>query len=160
MKKLYGLMAVSFLCLAGCQAPKPVPVNPALFITAGNMFLKGIMQGKIQETYEQWVSPGAKFSPRFSLQQFTADWQAIVEKYGALKKARLTAYQIVPGRQVVQLYYQVMQAKAGGVEYHLVAEADPRGRCTVFFIDIGNAQIYPTGGEPGKKVPQSLEVEP
>jgi len=162
VKKTLCWAVMGFCWLAACSAPKAVPVNPAPFITAGNMFLKGVMQGQIQPTYEQWVSPGAKFSPRFSLAQFTADWQAITGKYGSFKKARLTAYQIVPGRQVVQLYYQVTQGQAEPIEYHLVTEADPRGRCTVFFIDIGNAQTYPAGGTPGEKValPQPMDVTP
>ncbi|NTV51581.1 MAG: hypothetical protein HGA76_01005 [Candidatus Firestonebacteria bacterium] len=162
MKKMIWLAAMGAFYLIACSAPKPAPLNPALYITAGNLFLKGIMQGRIQATYEQWVSPGAKFNPGFSLPQFTADWQAIAEKYGALQKAELTAYQIVPGRKVVQLYYRVTHARAGMVEYHLVTETDARGRCTVFLIDVGNAQSYPAGGLAGEKVTlsKSLEVTP
>lgn len=162
MKKSIGLILLVGLGLAACQAPKPVSLNPAPYMTAGNMFLKGIMQGQIQGTYAQWVSPGAKNSPRFSLAQFTADWQAIIEKYGPIQSARLNYYQIVPGRKIVQLYYSALQGKGGPVEYHLVTESDARGRCTVFLIDIGNAQVFPQGGNPGKKValPQPLEVTP
>jgi hypothetical protein len=162
VKKIAGFLVLGVFWLAGCPAPKPAPVNPALYITAGNMFLKGVMQGRLNETYAQWVSPGVKLSRSFSLEQFTADWQAIEGKYGVLRKARLTAYQIVPGRKVVQLYYQVTQGKAASVEYHLVAEAGPGGRCTIFFIDIGNAQPYPAAGNPGEKValPQPLDVAP
>jgi hypothetical protein len=162
MKKTMWFLALGVVWLAGCPAPKPAAVDPAPFITAGDMFLKGIMQGRIEETYAQWVSPGIKINPRFSQQQFMADWQAIIHKYGALKKARLTYYQIVPGRQV-QLYYQVTQGQAMPIEYHLVTETDPKGRCTVFFIDIGNGQVFPAGGgKPGDKIPlpQSLEVAP
>jgi hypothetical protein len=163
MKKRLALILMASLMVAGCGPSKPVAVDPSDFITAGNLFLKGIMQGQIQPTYEKLVSPGVKYSPQFSLPQFTADWQAIVEKYGALKKAELTEYQVVPGRKVVQLYYQVTHEKAGTVAYHLVAEMDPQGRrCTVFFIDIGNAKPYPPVGLPGeKKAPaQKIEVMP
>jgi len=162
MNQVQRWVVIIALICAGCGAPKTATVDPAGYIGAGNALLQGIMQGQFQAVYEQWISPGAKFNPKFSLPQFTADWQAIFEKYGPITRAELMAYQPVPGRRVTQLYYQVSHEKAGTMEYHLVAESDKAGHATVFLLDIGNAQVYPPVGEPGeKKAPgQKIEVLP
>lgn len=166
MKSGAAFLVMLALVFSGCSAPaKPPKVDPAPFITTGNAFLKTLMQGKYQEAYVKYISPSAKFMPQFSQQQFTADWQAIVEKYGILKKAVLKQYQVFPNHAVVQLYYAVTQEKGGknfDITYHLVAESDPQGRCTVFLIDVGNVQAYPAGGQGGeKKTPeQAVEILP
>ncbi len=163
MQRFWAGILVLGLVMAGCGAPKKtLPVDPAKFVAVGDAFLQTLMRGQYQSAYDQYISPGAKYNPKFSLQQFSADWQAIMEKYGAIKKAVITSTQVVPGKRVVQLYYQVTHEKAGEIEYHLVGEMDPTGRCTFFLIDLGNVEKYPRQGEGGEKVvpTQAKPVEP
>jgi hypothetical protein len=145
-------MVLAGLLTVGCGAPKKqITADPAVFVTVGNSFLQTLMHGQYQSAYDRFISPGAKYNPGFSLQQFIADWQAITEKYGPIKKAVIAQTQAVPGRKIVQLYYQVTHEKAGETEYHLVGEMDPAGRCTFFLIDLGNVEKYPRQGEGGEK---------
>lgn len=136
------LSAVCFgILLAACAQPKPaVVMNEDQAIAAANDFLRAVMRRDYAAAYAR-ISPGVKYAPQMRFEQFAADWDAIQEKYGALQKAVFTAYQPVPGRRVMQLYYEVSHRRP--IAYHLLVEADAAGRYTIFLVDIGNAQTYP-----------------
>lgn len=150
MTKLLPLVMLCFLASA-CGTSRPVvklDENAAIDMT--NAFIKALMQGDYQNAYDQYMSPGIKFNPNSTLEQFSADWVAIVDKYGVLRKAVFDAYQSVPGKRVLQLYYQVTQEKvAAPIVYHFVLEQDKKGKFTIFIVDIGNEKTYP----PNAKVP-------
>ncbi|MBN1595565.1 hypothetical protein JW933_06530 [candidate division FCPU426 bacterium] len=163
MKK-YCAVCVVCLLIGGCRPQADIAIDENTAIGMADAFLKAVMQGEYQKAYDEYMSPGLKFNPNSTPEQFTADWEAIVEKYGAVKKAVFDAYQIVPGKRVLQLYYLVTHAQvAAPVVYHLVLEQNQAGKFTIFIIDIGNEQKYPPGfaGEmEKKKKDQHLEVLP
>jgi hypothetical protein len=143
-------LALLGLCLflAACAQPKQALVmdeNQAIAVANG--FLKAVIHGDYQTAYT-FISPGLKFNPQMRFEQFAADWDAIKSKYGPIRKAVLDTYQPVPGRRVLQLYYQVYQPAPTPIVYHLLAEADRAGRYTLYLIDIGNAQPFPPGAAP------------
>ncbi len=162
MKKWLSLCILGFLAL-GCAQRQPFTHDEDAAIAAGNAFFKALMDKNFQTAYEQYLSPGIKFGPQGSLEQFTADMQAVTDQFGPIEKAVFDAYQLVPGRKVIQLYYTVKHAKAGDVVYHLVTEAVNPENYTIFLIDIGNQAKYPenaTTEEPKQKKAETIEVVP
>jgi hypothetical protein len=136
------------LLLAACVQPKPaIVMDENRAIAAANGFLKAVMQSDYHAAYA-FISPGLKYNPQMRFEQFTADWDAIQSKYGPIRKAVLDTYQPVPGRRVMQLYYQVFQNSRAPIVYHLLVEADSADKYTLFLIDIGNAQPFPPGAAP------------
>jgi hypothetical protein len=143
VKKSLLLVMLCFL-ISSCSTSKPVKLDENTAIATTNAFLKAVMQGEYQSAYDQHMSPGIKFNPNSNLEHFIADWNAIVEKYGVLQKAVFDAYQIVPGKRVMQLYYLVTQEKVEvPIVYHFVLEQDKTGKFTIFILDIGNEKTYP-----------------
>jgi len=143
------------LVLAGCAVRAPAPaLDPEQAVAAANEFFAAVLQGAYGRAYDHSMSPAIKISPQASRAQFLADWEAVVEQYGAPRRAVFEAYQLVPGKRVVQVYYHVTHARAGVVVYHVVLEQSPKGRFTVFLVDIGNAQAYP----PGAAVPAEKQT--
>lgn len=113
-------------------------------IEIGNGFLKAIMADDFKKAYDDYMSPGVKFGPKATLEHFSADWSAIKEKFGAISEARFDAWQLVPGKRALQLYYLISHAQVDEpIVYHLVLEGNLEMGYTIFLVDIGNEQIYP-----------------
>jgi len=160
MKKVFFLVMLCFL-LSGCASKEEVLLDENQAISTANAFLQEIMNKNFKLAYDNYMSPGIKFNPNSTLDQFTADWQAIIEKYGSLQKATFDAYQLVPGKRVIQLYYNIVQEKVKKpIVYHLVLEQDRQGKFTIFLIDIGNEKVYPPNAtEPAAKIKKEEIIE-
>lgn len=157
MKKVVMSIVLALL-IAGCAAEEQgLDENQA--IATGNSFLKVILQGAYPAAYDQYMSVGLKFDPRSSLEQFVADWQTIAEEFGKPEKAVFDAYQLVPGKRVLQLYYTVTHQKSGEITYHLVMEQAREGKFTIFLVDVGNEVTYPPAGPPAEKLKKSETIE-
>ncbi len=157
MKKALTVFLLGVL-LAGCAAEKKT-LDENQAIKAGNGFLKLIMLGEYQAAYDKYMSSSIKFDTRSNLEQFTADWQTIAEEYGKQTKAVFEAYQLVPGKRVIQLYYTVSHEKSGDITYHLVLEQGRDGAFTLFLVDIGNEVKYPSTGQPTEKLKKDETIE-
>ncbi|MCD4813615.1 hypothetical protein K8S19_07985 [bacterium] len=140
------LMIVCVFCalLFSCAPKTQVVINVDQAIGTVNTFFRNIMQHQYQRAYDTAMSPGIKFNPASSLEQFSADWDAIFDKYGPLRRVVFNAYQPVAGRRVIQLYYTVEHEKVvDPIVYHFVLEQNRQGAITIFMIDIGNEKPYP-----------------
>lgn len=146
--RLLAIGLLLFLC--GCSptsTPKTFTLDENQAIAAANGFLQAIMAQDWTQAYT-FISPGAKFTKQMKFEQFSADLEAIRGKFGPIQKATFDAYQLVPGKRVIQLYYQVKHQKADVLTYHLLVEVDPLGHYTLFLVDVGDGQPYPSSNGP------------
>lgn len=159
-----SLIVTCFLLLMLSCTQSGYVQDEQMAIEVANKFIKAIMQQSYQEAYDQYLSAGIKFGPKSTIDYFKADWEAIRNKFGVIQKATFSAWQPVPGKRAIQLYYDVSHKNVKEkVVYHIVLEGYQKRGYTIFLVDIGNEQRYPanaTNLPPKQTIEKKIEILP
>lgn len=156
MKKVITVLMM-LLVLGACAAKLP-PQNEDQAIAVANLFLKDLAQGNFEHAYNTYLSAETRQAPGATPESFQQEFEALIRRDGKIQRAKFDSHQAVPGRNEIQLYYQVTHAQAGEVLYHFVLSGHSGIGYSILLLDRGNNLPYPEDHELRPPIPRQKKT--